>query len=170
MTFIINRDDQGRYYWELRSCAYHAEFERPKIVYNETSKELHALLDYDGLHINKTGFIILSYDAKYLLGLMNSKLMDHFFRCEFPSWGDPWNGGRIQFRGDRMKKLSIPTATKNQQLEIETRVKKIMMTKKGYPQVDISNLESEIDLLVYELYNLTSEEIEIVENTSRHQI
>ena len=30
---LIARDDQGKFYWELRSCAYYAEFEQPKIVY-----------------------------------------------------------------------------------------------------------------------------------------
>ena len=26
------RHDQGRYWWELRACAYYAEFEKPKMV------------------------------------------------------------------------------------------------------------------------------------------
>ena len=34
--------------------------------------------------------------------------------------------------------------------------------KKFNPQVDTSDLENEIDELVYKLYNLTPEEIEVV--------
>jgi len=30
---LIARDDQGKYFWELRSCAYWQEFEQPKIVF-----------------------------------------------------------------------------------------------------------------------------------------
>jgi hypothetical protein len=30
---LRKRDDQGQFWWELRSCAYYEEFEKPKIVY-----------------------------------------------------------------------------------------------------------------------------------------
>lgn len=30
---LIARDDQGVFYWELRSCAYYSEFGKPKIVF-----------------------------------------------------------------------------------------------------------------------------------------
>ena len=30
---LIERDDQGKYFWELRSCKYWNEFEQPKIAY-----------------------------------------------------------------------------------------------------------------------------------------
>ncbi|HRC90185.1 MAG TPA: hypothetical protein PK910_09235 [Bacteroidales bacterium] len=47
---------------------------------------------------------------------------------------------------------------------IESLVEKILSAKKENPQADTSNLEKEIDKLVYELYDLTEEEIGIVEN------
>ena len=31
-----------------------------------------------------------SIDAAYMLAVMNSTLMDGFYRSTFPSWGDPW--------------------------------------------------------------------------------
>ncbi len=166
-TKLINRDDQGQYYWELRSCAYYEEFERTKIVYNETSKELHALLDGNGLHINKTGFIILSEDAKFLLGIINSRLMDYLYRCEFPSWGDPWQGGRIQFRGDRMGKIPVAMATPKQQMEIETLVDRILELKRKTIEADVTTLEAEIDQMVYQLYGLTKEEMRIVKGEKK---
>ena len=165
-TKLISRDDQGQYYWELRSCSYYEEFEHKKIVYNETSKELHAFFDEDGLYINKTGFIILSSDAEYLLGILNSRLMDYLYRCEFPSWGNPWHGGRIQFRGDRMETIPIVVNTKNQRSEIETIVNDILTLKKNNPEADVFDLEAEIDHMVYQLYGLTQEEIAIVEGGS----
>ncbi|WP_190274391.1 hypothetical protein [Oscillatoria nigro-viridis] len=30
---LSKRSDKGRYWWELRSCAYYRTFEQPKIVY-----------------------------------------------------------------------------------------------------------------------------------------
>jgi len=40
---------------------------------------------------------------------------------------------------------------------------KILAAKKQNPQTDTSELENEIDGLVYRLYDLTEEEIEIIE-------
>lgn len=47
-----------------------------------------------------------------------SRFLDWFYRMEFPSWGDPWHGGRIQFRGDRMAKVPIPAASAAEQAEL----------------------------------------------------
>ncbi len=41
----------------------------------------------------------------------------------------------------------------------------ILTVKKANPQADTSKLEKEIDVLVYELYGLTEEEIQIVEES-----
>ena len=40
----------------------------------------------------------------------------------------------------------------------------IKIEKKQNPNANTGKLEREIDLLVYELYNLTEEEIKIIEN------
>ena len=42
---LIARDDQGKFYWELRSCTYYTEFEKPKIIYPQTAKSLYACYD-----------------------------------------------------------------------------------------------------------------------------
>jgi len=43
---------------------------------------------------------------------------------------------------------------------------KILSTKKANPNADTSKLEKQIDELVYKLYDLTDEEIAIIENTN----
>ncbi|MCK4236375.1 MAG: Eco57I restriction-modification methylase domain-containing protein, partial [Candidatus Krumholzibacteria bacterium] len=166
-TQLKNRDDQGRFYWELRSCAYSDEFALPKLVYNETSKELHCLYDKEGLTINKTGFILLCDAPKCLLGILNSRLLDYFYRHEFPAWGDPWAGGRVQFRGDRMGAVRIPSVRHTEKQAIKRLVDKAIKAKKDDPAADVSKIEAKIDQLVYKLYNLTPNEIAIVEKRSR---
>jgi len=42
-------------------------------------------------------------------------------------------------------------------------VEQILIRKKQNPDADVLDLETRIDQLVYKLYNLTPEEIEIVE-------
>ena len=152
----------GRYEWYVLGrygAEYHHEFPNKKIVYNETSKELHAYIDTEGRVINKTGFIILCDDEEYVLGIMNSLLMDYYYRHEFPTWGDPWKGGRVQFRGDRMSAVTIAAATPEQKSPITQRVQTILANPSS---PDVPRLEAEIDELVFDLYNLTKTERQLV--------
>ena len=57
------------------------------------------------------------------------------------------------------------TATPKQQAAIASLVDRILAAKKVDPVADTSALEAEIDRLVYRLYELTPEEIAIVEQT-----
>lgn len=145
------------------SQIYFEQMEKPKIIYNETSKNLHAFVDKEGLYVNKTGFTIVHDELEYILGVINSKLFDFFYRHEFPSWGDPWAGGRIQFRGDRMAKLPIIQPNLEQKNAIADIVNEIHCVKKKEHCTNVSILEKRIDQLVYQLYGLTKEEIAIVE-------
>ena len=49
--------------------------------------------------------------------------------------------------------------------QIDELVDEILAIKKQSPTADTTTLESQIDQLVYELYGLTEEEIEIVEGS-----
>jgi hypothetical protein len=44
-------------------------------------------------------------------------------------------------------------------------IKEVILTKNKDPEADITSLDDEIDEIVYELYNLEKEEIEIVRNS-----
>jgi type I restriction-modification system DNA methylase subunit len=162
---LKQRVDQGQFWWELRACSYWNEFDVPKIVFNETSKELHAFIDQESLRINKTGFIIISEENEYLLGIINSRLMDYYYRTCFPTWGDPWKGGRVQFRKDRMILLPIIQADDSMKGEIVNRVKRIIAVKKLDHNANINALEQEINHLAYDLYGLTPDEVSMVEQS-----
>ncbi len=68
---------------------------------------------------------------------------------------------------DKIERLPIPKITpKNQELadKIIALVDKILQSKANDPKANTQELEKEIDALVYQLYNLTDEEIKIIEN------
>ena len=161
--------NEGQHHWlELDnnpSEAYIAAYDEPKIVFNETSKRLHAYLDTDQNAINKTGFIILTPDAAYVLAVMNSTLMDWFYRSTFPSWGDPWNTGRVQFRGNMMGNIPIPAAAAG----VKTRLTRLAeQAAKQTASGNTSGLcatEKEIDEIVYRLFDLTPDEIAHIEKS-----
>jgi hypothetical protein len=159
---------EGQHHWlELDnnpSESYIAAFDEPKIVFNETSKRLHAYLDDEGNAINKTGFIILTPEAPYVLAVLNSKPMDWLYRSTFPSWGDPWSSGRVQFRGDRMNKVPIPFASSTDKSHLTKLVEEAAKLSKSGDATGLAVVEKEIDAIVYRLFDLTPEEVEVIEN------
>ena len=59
----------------------------------------------------------------------------------------------------------IPIKKAKNQKEFIAIVDQILTLKKENPQADTSDLENEIDELVYQLYELTPEEIKIVQQS-----
>ncbi len=160
---------EGQHHWlELDnnpSESYIAAFEEPKIVFNETSKCLHAYLDIEGNMINKTGFIILTPEAPYVLAVLNSKLLDWFYRSTFPSWGDPWNSGRVQFRGNLMNKVPIPPANSADKSHLSKLAKRAADLASVNDEAGVVKVERDINEIIYRLFDLTPEEIAIVEDS-----
>ena len=100
-------------------------------------------------------------DMKYLTGFLNSSFI-YFLMREF------YMGGGIEgeLKTNNLLKLPIPKITKQNQTivnEIVSLVDEILKLKTKDSTLDTSNLESEIDKLVYKLYNLTDDEIKMIE-------
>lgn len=155
-----NQDETGiRYEWyalQRWGAEYWPEFEKRKLVFNETSKNLHAFIDNNNLYINKTGFMIIHDEIDYLLGVMNSSVLDYYYRHNFPAWGDPWNGGRVQFRKDRMVDAPIPWPEKPQRDLVADCVKAIgeiyQRTNGEVAGTAASRFEQLVNGLVFELF------------------
>ncbi len=78
-------------------------------------------------------------------------------------------GGGIEseLKTNNLEKIPIPQITeKNQELadKITDCTKQILALKAKDPKANTQGLEQEIDALVYQLYNLTDEEIKTIEN------
>lgn len=161
--------DEGQHHWlELDnnpSESYIAAFDEPKIVFNETSKRLHAYLDSEGNAINKTGFIILTPDAPFVLAVLNSTSMDWLYRSTFPSWGDPWGAGRVQFRGNLMKHVPIPPANSSDKSRLATLAKRAAELAEAGGGIALTTVEREIDQIVYRLFDLNPSEIAQIETS-----
>jgi len=99
-------------------------------------------------------------DPDFLLSVMMSKAMDFLFRSEFPSWGDPWSEGRVQFRGDRMAGIPIPPASPADQATLTSLAKRAAKSTGSA----LAAIEREIDQIVYRLFALTPEEIALIES------
>lgn len=93
-------------------------------------------------------------DLIYLLGILNSKY------CSYLLSGI--RGGDYHIVPEYIRKLPIPIVDIEQQNEIIIKVKNILSAKAN-GIIDITDLEMELNSLVYNLYKLTPEEIALVE-------
>jgi hypothetical protein len=157
----------GNYKWyEIQDdTAYYAAFAESKIVFNETSKCLHAYFDSEGNAINKTGFIVLSSDALFVLAVLNSTAMDWLYRSTFPSWGDPWNSGRIQFRGNLMAQIPIPTASISDKSRLTKLAEQAAKLADAGDEIAVRKVDHEINEIVYRLFELTNKEVSYIEKS-----
>ena len=73
-------------------------------------------------------------------------------------------GGYLRAFSQYMKQIPIPTVSSEKQKPVERLVERILSAKQRDAGVDVSALERELDELVYALYDLTPEEIKIVES------
>ena len=69
-----------------------------------------------------------------------------------------------------IEQLPIASASPEQKNTVERLVDQILSAKKPNPEADVSALERQIDELVYGLYDLTPEEIQIVEGAAKMKI
>jgi len=153
---LMERQDQGKYFWELRSCKYWEEFEQPKVAYPNICKRNEFAWDDKGYYINQKAFIIPNA-SKYLLGILNSAAVTWLFDKLLAKLQNGFYEPSAIF----MKDFPIPVTTKPE--AIENLVNKILSAKSKDPDADVSDLEHQIDQMVYELYGLIPEEIAVVE-------
>ena len=94
----------------------------------------------------------------YLTGLLNSRLVAFWLKNK-----GKMQGGNYQIDKEPILEIPILIGSEKQQKEIISIVDKILEIKKSNPKADISNLEDQIDNLVYKLYGLNGEEIKVIE-------
>ncbi len=166
---IATRCDQGDTPYHLRNCAYLEDFEKEKIVYGEIVQEPRFYLDNGECELGyfyaeATSFILTGEYLRYLLGMLHSKLITFAFKTFYAGGGLGESGYR--YKKAFIERLPIPKITpQNQKLahKITDGAKAILESKEKDPKANTQKLEKEIDALVYQLYNLTDEEIKIIE-------
>jgi hypothetical protein len=100
-----------------------------------------------------------NYSIKALLGLLNSSLLNFYFKNVFTDYRETFP----IMKSGNIEDLPIVELSPSAQNKTENLVDKFLKLKQTNPNADTSALEKEIDQLVYQLYGLTEEEIRIVE-------
>ncbi|ACI20048.1 Eco57I restriction-modification methylase domain-containing protein [Dictyoglomus thermophilum] len=156
------------------NIAYYPEFEKEKIVWQRVTKSPKFTIIPPSIYCEATThFITCSNEyINFLVGIFNSL----FFKFAFYKF---YMGGGIEgeIKGEFIGRFPIPPITsQNQSIvnQIEKLVDQILSLaqSKDYDlnyqkQSQVKALEKEIDQLVYKLYNLTDEEIKIIESENK---
>lgn len=98
---------------------------------------------------------------KYILAIINSKLVTYFF-SKFLST-DTLQGSYSSIYPDDIRQIPIAYSFETAQQPIIALVEQVLTMKQAAPSVSTTALETEIDALVYKLYDLTEAEIAIIE-------
>ena len=148
---ISKRADKGDTPYNLRNCAYLEDFSKPKIVFQEIVQESQFFYDMDGRFIcNDTCRIIVGKELSFLLGVLNSKL---FFYAIKHFYG----GGVLGEHGIRMKHTFFQNFPCIQYNSTINKLVKELTEKKN------AKVENQIENKIYNLYGLTPQEIQMVE-------
>jgi hypothetical protein len=144
-------------------------FEAPrKIAVRQTGDSLIATIISSGIICRDNLHIILprtkELKLETLLGLINSKLFDFIYETINPEKGE----ALAQVKKQHIEQLPISRRVIEEDYDnrpLIILVRRIIAEKKNNLAADTSKLEREIDLLVYQLYNLTLEEVQIIDST-----
>ncbi|MCQ2951215.1 class I SAM-dependent DNA methyltransferase [Helicobacter pylori] len=148
------------------TIAYHGDFEKEKIVWASVGFVEYCMIP--GLLILDTNYFFevskFGNTKNYLLGLLNSKLLTFWLKAKNTPLGDI--GAYRNYKYNIMELPMVKIMAKNKKIadKIIALVDKILQAKEKDPKANTQGLEKEIDALVYQLYNLTDEEIKIIEN------
>jgi adenine-specific DNA-methyltransferase len=134
-----------------------------KILCQRVSPKLVCCLDNEQYYtfnsINNLILINDNYSLEQILAFLNSKLLNYYYKKMF-SMGAEFT---ITVTKENLSVLPIKNIDNGVKENLETLVKKIETSKKASQNADTSSMESEIDKLVYGLYELTEDEIRIIE-------
>jgi hypothetical protein len=161
-----SRGAQGTHWTNLRACSFFDDFKKEKIIWIELTDIGRFALCMDEIYLLNSAYFLLpprDYPAKYLLGILNSTVIRFYLNLIAETSGM----GTNRWINNYVKKFPIPEASINNQKTLISLVDQVLACKQKKTHADTSTLEREIDQMVYKLYDLTPEEIKIVEGGSR---
>lgn len=132
--------------------------QHPKLIVAGMGKVLEGAMDVQGDYLaGKSTVIILSptLDLRYLLAILNSQLLSFYYRTVFA--GDSLNGGYLRVGVQQLRSLPIPPLHPS----LTPNLLQLVNQRLNSP-CDCLTLESQIEQIIYQLYELTPSEIEIL--------
>ncbi len=168
---LIDRQDQGAHWSNLRDCAYADSFENEKLVWLSISDKPAFAFDNQGMHVTAPAYIMTSDCNKYLMTVLNSKTMEWYLDKVSSSTGV----GTNQWSKIFVEQLPIPELEETVRKPFETLAEYLIYLndpKQGPVLEKVSNegvsqvFEDLTNMMVYELYfeqEMKAKEIDVLQ-------
>ncbi len=153
---LQKRDDQGQFWWELRSCAYYDAFGTQKITWGNLATEPKFAIDFSQNYVSAPAVVMPTKDV-YLLAILNSPICEWLIGQQAATR----SGGFLEYKPMYVGQIPIFPASSVQKTAITSLVTRILANPES---PFVLRIEAEMNRLVYQLYNLTLEEIALVES------
>jgi hypothetical protein len=142
----------GKWFETQDSISYWEDFLKPKIVWKRVGSILRFSYDNNGsMALDSTCFATGSY-IKYLVAILNSK-MGHYLLKNAPKTGT----GDLLISVQAVEPIKVPIPSEGTNKDLTNLINKQL--------ISFSNvIDSQINHKVYDIYGLSNEEIEFVEN------
>ena len=156
---LEKRYDKGGTPYNLRNCAYHAEFVKEKLFWMDMAPRGRFAYSNEEVYCNDKGFTMTGESLKYLCAVLNSAPVTWMAEKKALTTGM----GLLQWKKFMVERIPIPQIFAVQQRSFVELVDSILAAKDVDPSANTGEMETEIDRLVYRLYGLSTEEIAAVE-------
>jgi len=151
------RKKTGNQWFETQDqIAYYPEFEKEKIVWNRIASIKEFSLVEKGVLIQDSMHFIVGKSLLFFVTILNSKLFSWLLNLIIGTAA----GGNAG-NADNVKNIPIPKLSEEEQKPFVALVEQILEKKER--NEDTTALEQEIDNLVYKLYELTYEEVKVID-------
>jgi type I restriction-modification system DNA methylase subunit len=157
---LIARYDQGRYFWELRSCRYWDDFDVAKIISTKISSEPTFAIDRTGSVLSNTSYFFpASHLGEFTLAILNSQVSKFLSKYLFATK----QGGFYEVQPGGLKQIPVPEANQEQTALVGC-ISKLLEASRD------PRLEQLLNGLVYELFfpeDLHSRDIRLFDSCDR---
>ncbi len=157
------RGAKGQHWSNLRACSFLDDFKLEKIIWIELTDKGRFTICDEEIYLLNTAYFLLppsEFSSKFLLAILNSKTIQFYLE----SIAETSGMGVNRWINNFVKDFPIPSIEKSLQIKFEVTVGKVLIEKQQNPRADTQHLEDRIDTMVYKLYNLTYEEVKIIDS------
>ena len=163
---LSKRGDKGDTPYNLRNCAYIEEFEKEKIIYPETTQSNNFAYSIDTMLVDKTAFILVGSELIYILAILCSNVFNYAYKNLFAGitlGSEGYQFNKVYLEGFPL--LKINQHSEDLVIEIKNSLKAILKLKSENKSTRTQ--EQIMNRLVYQLYELTEEEIALIEDATK---
>ena len=153
---LATRHDRGRTPYNLRNCAYHAEFSRQKLFWIDLTERGRFAYDAGELFCVNSAYMVTGESLKYLCAVLNSALVTWFVQNSALSSGM----GTARWMTFTVERIPVPIIDTASQQPFIRAVDEILSASRS--GADTAAWERVVDGLVRELYGLSEEEIRAI--------